>query len=119
MSRNGRHFLDDIVDCCDAALGFVAGMNQQDFEADRRTLDAVVRNLEIIGEAARNVPPEIRQQMPEVAWREIAGMRNRLAHAYFGLDRAVVWDVLCNRLEPLRAEVSRYLRSVGDDAPSP
>lgn len=72
-------------------------------------VDAVIRNLEIIGEAVRQIPESVRSGMPEVPWTQIAGMRNVLAHAYFGIDPDIVWDVVTNKIDPLTNAVAAYL----------
>lgn len=86
--------------------GYVAGIDRAAFEADSRTVDAVVRNLEILGEAAKRVPEDVRQHAAEIDWRKIAGMRDVLAHTYFDVDLEIVWDAATNRIpeliEPLR-----------------
>ncbi|GIV79717.1 MAG: hypothetical protein KatS3mg050_4111 [Litorilinea sp.] len=71
--------------------------------------DAVVRNIEIIGEAGRQLPPEMRQAMAEIPWRKIIGMRNILAHVYFGIDEDIVWDVARNEIPKLEQAVRRLL----------
>jgi uncharacterized protein with HEPN domain len=73
-------------ECAEKVLRYTRGMALKDFLADERTFDAVLRNLEIIGEAARHIPEEICLRYPEVEWRRIAALRNVLAHAYFGLE---------------------------------
>lgn len=99
--REWRLFLSDIVACCDKFQRFVGGSDRDHVLADDRTCDAILRNLEIIGEAAKSVPVEVRQQMPRIEWRRIAGMRDILAHNYFGIDHDIVWDVISTKLSPL------------------
>jgi uncharacterized protein with HEPN domain len=84
-------------------------MTFEDFLADERTFDAVMRNLQIIGEAAKNVPPEIRVRYPEIEWRKIAGLRDVLAHAYFTLENETLWDIVQNKVPPLLEHVQQML----------
>ena len=109
MSREWRFYLADILDACDKVISYSRGMTRQDFLADSRTYDAVVRNLEIIGEAARQVPADVREGLSIIPWSRIAGMRNLLAHAYFGIDDSILWDVVRNHVPPLREAVKNYL----------
>ncbi len=74
--------------------------------------DAVVRNLEVIGEAAKNVPEDLRQRYPVVEWRKLAGLRDILAHAYFGLDGEIIWDVVANKLPALGESIDLMLREL-------
>lgn len=80
--------------------------NYEDFMADETLRRAVVRSLEIIGEAAKKVPPEFRAQYPAVEWRAMAAMRDRLIHGYFGVDYELVWDVVQNRIPGLRHHIA-------------
>jgi uncharacterized protein with HEPN domain len=94
MSRDERVWLADIVEACERITSYVAGMDEAAFRTDRKTFDAVVRNLEIIGEAVKQVPEATRARAPEVEWRRIAGLRDVLIHAYFGVDIAIIWNVV-------------------------
>jgi len=82
-------------------------MSRSAFEADDRTKDAVLRNLELIGEAVKQLPDEARLLCPQIEWRRIAGLRDMLAHAYFGIDPDIVWDVVCTKVPGLRAVMAR------------
>ena len=109
MSRDFRLYLSDIVESCDQISEYIYGHNFQSFSEDRRTIDAVVRNLEIIGEAAKNVSREIRDRRPEIAWTEIMKFRNVIAHEYFRVKLRVVWDIARNKIDNIRnAAASLY-----------
>lgn len=108
MSRNWRLYLDDIQQSCAKVQRFTATMTRAQFIDDERTYDAVVRNLEIIGEAAKHVPDEARLRMPDVEWRKVAGLRDMIAHAYFGIDADILWDVVRNKVPVLQQAVKKY-----------
>ncbi len=84
-------------------------MSKEAFSEDAKTLDAVVRNLEVIGEAIKKVPEKIRAKHPDVEWKKIAGLRDILIHEYFGIDVEVIWDIVQNKLPILEEKVSRML----------
>lgn len=109
MSRDWRLYLEDIVASCERVERYVAGMSREQFFSDDRTYDAVVRNPELIGEAAKHIPEVVRQQMPSIEWRKISGFRDWLAHAYFGIDPDILWDVIEHKIRPLNATVTAYL----------
>jgi uncharacterized protein with HEPN domain len=85
-------------------------MDRAAFIADERTYDAVVRNLEIIGEAAKRVPDDLRRLMPDIEWRKIADLRDILVHAYFGIDNEVLWDIVHNKVPELLTHLGEYRR---------
>jgi uncharacterized protein with HEPN domain len=84
-------YLRDMLENAEKALSFVEGMDYEDFCTDDKAVYAVIRALEIIGEAARQIPENVRQSHPEIQWREIAAMRNKLTHEYFGVNTKVIW----------------------------
>jgi uncharacterized protein with HEPN domain len=114
MSRNLRLYLTDIALACEKVLRYTEGMNFEQFVADDRTFDAVVRNLQIIGEAVKNVPIDVRSSNPEIEWRKIAGLRDVLAHTYLQIENEIIWDVVQTKVSPLLTEVSRLLESKED-----
>jgi uncharacterized protein with HEPN domain len=109
MSRDYRVYLDDITAAIDKIAAFTEGMSEQQFKEDSKTFDAVVRNLEIIGEAAKNVPDEVRRRFTEIEWRKAAGLRDILVHEYFAVDSEIIWDVVKNKLPQLRRQVADVL----------
>ena len=111
MPREPRLYLEDILRACEKIGRYTAGMDQAAFVADERTYDAVVRNLEIIGEAAKRLPPDTCQAMPQIEWRKVAGMRDWLAHAYFGIDADILWDVVENHVPQLEQTIATFLHT--------
>lgn len=101
MSRDECLYLDDILLAIAKIREYSAGMNFDSFSTDCKTQDAVVRNLEIIGEAAGHLSAVSRTSHPEVDWRKIIGLRNILVHEYFGVSVQILWDVIENKLELL------------------
>lgn len=109
--RDWKLFLDDILEAAGRIIQYAEDMTFETFLSDHRTYDAVVRNLEIIGEAAKNIPSEIRANYPDIEWRKISGLRDILAHVYFGLDDEVLWDIVENKLVELVQQISAMRES--------
>ena len=107
--RSWRLYIQDMLACGEKVVGYTEGMAQVDFIADNRTYDAVLRNLELIGEAATHVPVAVRESNPQIEWRSIIGVRNRVAHGYLGIDDDVVWDIIQNNIPRLLSELRRLL----------
>ncbi|MGK7946592.1 MAG: DUF86 domain-containing protein [Microcystaceae cyanobacterium] len=105
MSRSLRLYFDDILIAGEKVIRYTMGMNFTEFVADERTFDAVVRNLQIIGEAVKQIPLEMRSRYPQVEWRKIAGLRDVLAHSYFSLENETIWDVVQTKIPYLLNEV--------------
>jgi uncharacterized protein with HEPN domain len=101
MSRDQKLYIDDIHIACLKITHFTQDMGRADFFADEKTQDAVIRNLEIIGEAVKNLPSSFRDRCTQIEWTKIARMRDYVAHAYFGVDLDIVWDVVENHIPVL------------------
>ncbi|MGH9383408.1 MAG: HepT-like ribonuclease domain-containing protein [Vicinamibacterales bacterium] len=106
--------LQDIADAIDRIVEYTASHSLESFKADTRTVDAVVRNLEVIGEAARHLDAETASQLPQVPWRELQAMRNVLIHEYFGVSIDIIWETISRDLRSAREAVRQHL----DRAPS-
>jgi uncharacterized protein with HEPN domain len=110
MSRDYKVYLEDILDAIHKIRVYTGDISFSTFTADSKTFDAVVRNLEIIGEAARGVPKLIRSKHPEVDWKRITGLRNILIHEYFGVDAEIIWDIAQSKLDILESATREMLR---------
>ena len=100
-----QDYLNDILESIDDINDFVAGMNFEAFANDKKTVKAVIRSLEVIGEAVNKLPENIRRQYSESPWQEMVGMRNRLIHEYFGVDLNIVWQTIVEDLPSLKRNV--------------
>lgn len=107
MKRDCLDAVADMLEAIDKALSFCEGMNLKRFAQDDKTVFAVTRALELVGEAAKKVPPAVRKNYPDIPWRDITGMRDKLAHEYFGVDLQTVWVTARQDLPTLRPLIER------------
>jgi uncharacterized protein with HEPN domain len=115
MSRDYRLYLDDILAAIENIRNYSTGLAFSAFQKDQKTLDAVTRNLEIIGEAAGHLPNFYRAAAPEIDWRKITGLRSILIHEYYGVSLPIIWDIIQTKLEPLESSCRKLLeRAVPD-----
>jgi uncharacterized protein with HEPN domain len=110
MSRDVRVHLLDILERCERITRYVEGLDEERWSQDERTQDAVLRNLEVIGEAVKRLPADLRRKAPDIPWQDIAGLRDILIHEYEGVDRAIVWDIAVNEVPALHQAVSGLLK---------
>ena len=115
MSRDPRVYLEDVLESIRRINTYVTGLDEERLAADELRLDAVVRNLEVIGEAVKQLHEEITQQQSHVEWRKIAGLREILIHHYFGIDVGIIWDVVQNKLPNFERQIRTILESLDDD----
>ena len=109
MPQDYKVFLEDILEAIKKIRSYTAALSLESFSQDEKSVDAVVRNLEVIGEAIKNVPENVRMKYPDVEWRRIAGLRDILVHEYFGIDTVIIWDIIRNKLPILEAQVRQIL----------
>jgi uncharacterized protein with HEPN domain len=109
-SRDYRDYLQDILDAVNDIESFVDGMTYEEFIKDRKTLNAVVRSIEIIGEASKNLPETLKANCKELPWKQMAGMRDKLIHAYFGVDVETLWKAVKENIPSLKGGIQKMLK---------
>lgn len=118
MSKRGDiEFLSDMKEAIKRIESYTERMNYEEFLQDIKTQDAVIRNLEVIGEAVKNVSSELKESYKETDWKKIAGMRDKIIHYYFGVNWDIVWAVIQDRIPGLKGEIEAIVKEIeGDEA---
>jgi len=114
MKRDYLDYLQDIIDSINDIESFVNGVDFDSFGKDKKTMNAVVRSLEIIGEAVKKIPEDMKDKNPDIPWKNMSGMRDKLIHEYFGIDEEIVWNVATEELPPLRPLFKKILKELGE-----
>jgi uncharacterized protein with HEPN domain len=109
IPRGHLDYLRDILSMMDKIETFIAGLDFDQFVQDDKTYMAVVRAIEVIGEAAKNVPASVRKQYPQIPWKQMAGMRDKMIHAYFGTDATIVWETATARVPELKPQIEQII----------
>lgn len=112
MSRNIALYIKDILQNMRDAEEFIRGLSYEEFAGDKKTFNAVVRSIEVIGEAAKHVPEGVRSKYPAVPWKEMSGMRDKVIHFYFGVDREAVWLVAKERIPAIKPLIEHTLQDL-------
>lgn len=105
MPREHKAYLSDIIGSINKIENYSLDMSFQDFLQNDLVQDGVVRNLEIIGEAVKKIPVEIKRQKPEIEWKKLAGLRDILIHDYFGIDVVIIWDIVRNKVPEIKRNI--------------
>ena len=112
MYRNYNLYLNDILAAIKSIERFVEDMDFEKFVKDDKTSSAVIRKFEIIGEATKNIPDEIREKYPNIPWKEMAGMRDRLIHFYFGIKYELVWETIKKEIPKIKPLIKKILKDL-------
>ena len=110
--RSIRLYLEDILDSIDKIEEYVEGLSFEDFRGRPMIIDAVIRNFEIVGEAVRHIPEQVRKENPEIDWKSIVGMRDVVTHHYFGVDLEIVWGTIQRRLPELKKRIKEIISKI-------
>lgn len=110
MKRDPRLYIDDILEAVERIEKYVEGLSFEDFSKDNKTVDAIVRNFEIIGEATKRIPMETKKKIPQIPWRMMAGTRDKLIHEYFGVNLEVLWKAVKEDVPPLKRSIEQLLQ---------
>lgn len=114
MIRDYKLFVKDILDAINNIEDFVGNMNYGEFMEDDKTSTAVVKKIEIIGEAIKNIPGDVRVKYKAIPWKDIVGMRNKITHNYFKIDYEIVWNVVKEKLPALKIQIEQVLKEMDD-----
>ena len=106
MPRSQLLYLNDIADAAENIRSYVGDRTFEEFRKDRMRVDAVIRNFEIIGEAAKNISDDLKRAYPATEWKAVAGFRDALIHGYFGIDLEILWDIIVNKIPLLQKEIA-------------
>lgn len=105
VERDYRDYLQDIIDAISDIGNFIEGMTFDDFKNDRKTVNAVIRSIEVIGEATKKIPDSVRDKNPSIPWKNMAGMRDKMIHEYFGVDLEILWKTATEDVPPLKSSI--------------
>jgi uncharacterized protein with HEPN domain len=110
--RGARLYAEDILQCMEKIEKYLKDMSYAAFEKNDLVVDAVLRNLEVIGEAAKNVPAGVRKKHPEVPWKKMVGLRNIAIHEYFGVDKSIIWEIATKNLPETKRDMENLLKEL-------
>jgi uncharacterized protein with HEPN domain len=112
MPKNFLIYLEDIIEAINRIEKYVNNLSYISFSENNLVIDAVIRNLEIIGEASKNIPSEIKEKYPNIEWKKIIGLRDILIHAYSGVNLEILWDIIINKIPKLKILIKRIIKDL-------
>lgn len=112
MKRDYRDYINDIYDSIKDIENFVGTLSYDEFIEDRKTINAVIRSLEILGEASKKIPVELRTKYPNIPWKEMSRMRDKLIHEYHGVDPEIVWTVIKEEIPPMKPYIEKIKKDI-------
>lgn len=112
MSRDPRLYLDDLIEAAERALAYDASLSKDAYQPGNMAFEAIVRQIEIIGEAAAHLPKDVHAQAPDIPWSNLIGIRNRLIHGYFAVDPDIVWSVVHDKLPSMLVSAKQLLEKL-------
>lgn len=110
--RNSRAFIEEIVESISKIERYTEGLNFEKFQNNEMVIDAILRNLEVIGEAARRIPDEVRNKHKDIPWKRMIGLRNIVIHEYFGVDLSIIWKIATENLPQTKSLISGLLKDL-------
>lgn len=113
--RSCRIFIEDILEAMDKIGRYIKDLSYETFAKNEMIVDAVLRNLEVLGEAARNIPEEIREKHPDIPWRRMIGLRNIAIHEYFGVDLSIIWEIITRNLPETKPMITEILKEFDEE----
>lgn len=112
--RNNRLFIEDILEAMGKIKRYIKGLTYETFIKNEIVIDAVIRNLEVIGEASRNIPEQVREKYAEIPWKRMIGLRNIAIHGYFGVDLSIIWEIITRNLPETKPKIASMLKIFDD-----
>jgi uncharacterized protein with HEPN domain len=113
MKKDFRDYIADILNAIQEVEEFTRGMNFNTFLKDKKTINAVIRSLEVMGEAAKRIPEDVKEQYSDIPWKRMAGMRDKLIHEYSGVDLEIVWLVIKEEVPPIKPLIEKLFNDMG------